>query len=211
VRALVIVGAGGHGRVCAEIAETTGIYSRICFSDSRFAKGSVSGRWTVEFHDDDLSSLSSNEYVFVIGVGQTGLGAMRSQIYEAIALSRLPAATIVCPDAHVAQDAVVGRGTLIGRMTIVNPGVAIGDNVIVNSKALVEHDVRVGSHVHISTGVILNGECVVGDRSMIGSGAILLQGIRVTDDVVVGAGAVVTRDIKEPGTYVGIPARRAYA
>jgi serine acetyltransferase len=32
--------------------------------------------------------------------------------------------------------------------------------------------------------------------------------VKLCDDVVVGAGAVVARDIVEPGTYVGVPARR---
>ena len=32
--------------------------------------------------------------------------------------------------------------------------------------------------------------------------------VTVCDDVVIGAGSVVTKDITEPGTYVGNPARR---
>jgi len=32
--------------------------------------------------------------------------------------------------------------------------------------------------------------------------------VTVCDDVVIGAGAVVTKDITEPGTYVGNPAKK---
>jgi len=32
--------------------------------------------------------------------------------------------------------------------------------------------------------------------------------VTIADDVVIGAGSVVTKDIIEPGSYVGNPARR---
>ena len=41
-----------------------------------------------------------------------------------------------------------------------------------------------------------------------GTGAHILQGLTISDDTIVGAGAVVTKDITEPGTYVGVPARK---
>jgi acetyltransferase-like isoleucine patch superfamily enzyme len=48
---------------------------------------------------------------------------------------------------------------------------------------------------------------VIGNRVSIGSNATILP-VRIVDNVVIGAGAVVTKDITEPGTYAGNPARR---
>jgi acetyltransferase-like isoleucine patch superfamily enzyme len=46
----------------------------------------------------------------------------------------------------------------------------------------------------------------IGNGVAIGSGATLLP-VSVCDGAIIGAGAVVTRDITEPGTYEGNPAR----
>ena len=43
---------------------------------------------------------------------------------------------------------------------------------------------------------------------LVGTGAQILQGLTICDDTIIGAGAVVTKDILEPGTYVGIPAKK---
>ena len=41
----------------------------------------------------------------------------------------------------------------------------------------------------------------------IGTNATIMP-VNICDDVVIGAGSVVTKDITEPGTYAGNPARR---
>ena len=46
----------------------------------------------------------------------------------------------------------------------------------------------------------------IGNRVSIGTNATILP-VTICDRAVVGAGAVVTKDITEPGIYVGNPAR----
>lgn len=48
----------------------------------------------------------------------------------------------------------------------------------------------------------------MGQRVLIGAGAVVLPGVTIADDVTIGAGSVVPDNIVEPGTYVGMPARR---
>lgn len=52
-------------------------------------------------------------------------------------------------------------------------------------------------------------ETRIGSRVSIGSNSTILP-VTVVDDVVIGAGSVVTKDILEPGTYAGNPARKLY-
>jgi acetyltransferase-like isoleucine patch superfamily enzyme len=47
----------------------------------------------------------------------------------------------------------------------------------------------------------------LGNRVSVGTNATVMP-VTICDDVVVGAGAVVTKDISEPGFYVGNPAKR---
>jgi acetyltransferase-like isoleucine patch superfamily enzyme len=47
----------------------------------------------------------------------------------------------------------------------------------------------------------------VGDNVSIGSNATILP-VEICNNVIIGAGAVVTKNIVEPGTYAGNPARK---
>jgi sugar O-acyltransferase (sialic acid O-acetyltransferase NeuD family) len=210
VKTLVIVGAGGHGLVCADIAERVGGFDNIVFSDGAHERDTLAGRWVVEFHDEDLSSLNPATYEFVLGVGQIGTGHTRETIFSRVAESGLAPASLTAPNASVSRDSIVGPGTLIGFISTVNIGATIGTNVIVNTRAVIEHDAVIGDHVHISTGAIVNGGAKVGHRCLIGSSTTVLQGVSICDNVIVGAGAVVTGNIDSPGTYVGVPARKIH-
>ena len=198
---LVILGAGGHGKVCAEIAAVAGGHRAIEFSDNQSESG-------VAYQDADLPSLQAGSFEFFIGLGQTGTGATRARLFAWLEQHALPIATLSAPSAWVSRSATVGRGTLIANMALVQASATIGENCIVNSRALIEHDAVVGDHVHVSTGAIVNGGAHIGDRCLIGSGAVVNHGVAVCPDTIIGSGAVVVRDIESPGIYVGVPARR---
>ena len=72
---LVILGAGGHGKVCAEIASESDRYESITFSDDVIDRGTRVLQWTVKYHDADLPGLGLCGIEFVIGVGQTTSGS----------------------------------------------------------------------------------------------------------------------------------------
>jgi len=48
----------------------------------------------------------------------------------------------------------------------------------------------------------------VGKSSWLGIGSVVSNNVNICSGCNVGAGAVVVKDITEPGTYVGVPARR---
>lgn len=118
----------------------------------------------------------------------------------------------------------IGDDCFIGPFTEVQKTARIGARTRVQSHAFVCELVTIGEDCFIGHGAVFindtfsNGwpargdkelwrATVVGNRVSIGSNATILP-VRICDDVVVGAGAVVTRDITEPGFYVGNPARR---
>ncbi|MET0675765.1 MAG: acyltransferase [Bradyrhizobium sp.] len=115
----------------------------------------------------------------------------------------------------------------VGPFTEIQNGVVIGARTRVQSHAFVCELVTIGEDCFVGHGVMfvndtfstggpargnkaLWRETVIGNRVSIGSNATILP-VRIADDVVIGAGAVVTRDITEPGTYAGNPARRLRA
>lgn len=117
----------------------------------------------------------------------------------------------------------IGDGCFVGPFVEIQKGVRIGPRTRVQSHAFVCELVTIGADCFVGHGVMFvndtfrNGgpargdktlwrPTMIGDRVSIGSNATILP-VRIADDTVIGAGAVVTRDIGEPGVYVGNPAR----
>lgn len=198
MRKLAIIGASGHGKVVADIARRND-YKEIVFLDDNdsihecggypvIGKSSEAGKI-----DDDV----------IIGIGNA---AVRKQIQESIPDEKV--VTLIHPEAVVAEDAVIGKGTVVMAGAVINPGVRIGKGCIINTCSSVDHDCVVGDYVHIAVGSHLCGNVTVGDGTWIGAGAIVSNNISICPDCMIGAGAVVVSDIQQSGTYVGVPARR---
>ena len=195
---LVILGAGGHGRICAEIAAAAG-YEEIKFLDDAEPAGvPVAGRIS------DLEKYVSDHDVFV-GIGNN---AVRSALFKTAKAAGAKVATLIHPSAVISPSAVIGEGTVVVAGAVVNCGAVIGEGVIVNTCASVDHDCTIGDFSHVSVGARAAGTSSIGEGVFLGAGAVVINNVSVCEDCVIGAGAAVVRDITESGTYVGVPARR---
>ena len=117
-------------------------------------------------------------------------------------------ASLIHATAYLAPTARVGRGTFVGAGAVVAPHAVVGDFTYVNRQVSIGHDVTLGGFGRTGPGAIVCGLAVVGDRFYLGAGSVVRDRVRICPDVFVGAGAAVVGDIVEPGTYVGIPARK---
>jgi len=117
----------------------------------------------------------------------------------------------------------IGDDCFIGPFVEIQKGVTIGCRTKVQSHAFICELVTIGDDCFISHGVMFVNDMFaiggpakgrkdlwrstrIGNRVSIGTNATILP-IAICDHVVIGAGAVVTKDITEPGIYVGNPAR----
>lgn len=90
------------------------------------------------------------------------------------------------------------------------PGLSLAHRgtVIINSKS------HVGNNCRIQTGVTLgttNGDVeapILGNNVFLGEGCKIIGNVTIADDVCIGANAVVVKDILEPGTWGGVPAKK---
>ncbi len=60
---------------------------------------------------------------------------------------------------------------------------------------------------HVAVGAHLCGTVTIGNATWIGAGATVSNNVNICGECTIGAGAVVVKDITEPGTYIGVPAR----
>lgn len=195
---LVIIGAGGHGKVIADIAERNG-YREIVFLDDDKAVTECAG-YPVIGESGDVGEMDAD---VILGIGD---GKVRRRIQDS--LKNVNFVTLVHPDAVVARDVILGEGTVVMAGAVINPGTEIGRGCIINTCASVDHDCKVGDFVHVAVGSHLCGMVRIENEVWIGAGATVSNNLFICQDCVIGAGAVVVKDIVEKGTYVGMPARK---
>ena len=116
-------------------------------------------------------------------------------------------ATLIHPDAVIADDVMIGDGTAVMAGVVINPGTKIGRGCIVNTCSSVDHDCIIGDYVHISVGAHLSGTVTVGEGTWISVGASVSNNVNICGDCTIGAGAVVVKNLEEEGTYTGVPAK----
>ena len=197
---VIIIGAGGHGKVIADIVLCAGNNLLGFLDDSK--AGQTHAGFPVLGKQKDYVNYPDAEFVIAIGSA-----AAREKIAGEMAGVRWH--TAIHPTAVISKlDVTIGEGTVVMANAVINPGAVIGDHCIVNTAAVVEHDNKIEDYVHISVGAKLAGVVTVGQSTWIGVGATVKNATSICGSCMIGAGAVVVKDIVEPGTYVGVPARR---
>ena len=196
---LIIIGAGGHGRVIADSALKNG-YTDISFLDDR-AVGDCMG-FPIIGTSAAIEGLNDGATDFVIGIGNN---AVRKKLAETCCVNWV---AVIHPSAQISVGVTVGKGTVVMAGAAVNACAEIGKHCIINTGAIVEHDNVIRDYAHISPGAKLGGTVSIGERTHVGIGATVRNNTDICADCVIGAGATVVRSITETGTYIGIPARK---
>lgn len=202
---VVILGAGGHAKSIADIVLKSGDQV-VGFLDDNIEKGTViikSKEIKVIGKIDDVLELSKNPAMFfIIGIGNNKI---REKIATRYSLNYY---TAIHPTSVISEDVEILEGTTIMANTVINVGAKIGGHCIINTNSVVEHDNIIEDYVHLSPGAVLSGTVTVGKCSHLGTGTKVRNNINIASNVTVGVGGVVVKDIKDEGTYIGVPVRR---
>jgi len=200
---LLIIGAGGHGKVVAETAIATGKWDNIGFLDDRFEQLTGAFPWPVIGPVDEAETYVADYPEAVVALGDASIRLELIAKLETIGYA-LPC--IIHPSAWISPSASLGEGSVVLPMAAVNTAVRAGRGCIINTGATVDHDSILGDGVHVCPGSHLAGEVEAGSKTWIGIGSCVIQQIRIGESVIVAAGAVVTNDIQSAVTVAGVPA-----
>jgi sugar O-acyltransferase (sialic acid O-acetyltransferase NeuD family) len=204
---IVILGAGGHAKVIAEVIwainQIEPQYELIGFLDDDL--GLVRNAIAPVPLIGSLDSLKLTRCdAVIVGIGDN---LTRERIFNDAVEKGKYVATLVHPRAFVAPSAEIGQGSVLCVGAIVNTGAKVGKNVIVNTGATVDHHNNILDHVHLAPGVHLGGTVNVGEGTFLGIGAAVLPNLSIGSAVTIGAGAVVTKNLPNNVTAVGVPAK----
>ncbi|MDO8607465.1 MAG: acetyltransferase [Phaeospirillum sp.] len=200
---IVIVGAGGHGKVLADTLMAGGkVVSGFLDSDPSLHGCHVMGLRVLG--DDDAAQPG---WLLVNGVGSVGRPLGRMAVDRLFAGRGFQFLTVIHPGAIVARETVLGEGCQIMAGAVLQPDAVLGRGVIVNTRAAVDHDCHLADFVHVAPGATLSGGVQVGEGSHVGTGAVVVEGIRIGSGCMVAAGAVVIDDVPDGAMVAGVPAK----
>ena len=191
---LIIAGAGGHGKVIADIAFQNG-YRDIVFLDDNSNIKECAG-FPIIGRTAEIVDLQGDK---IVAIGNANI---REKLLDSI-----HAITLIHPKAVIARDVEMGEGTVVMAGVVINSGARLGRGCIINTSSSVDHDCKLNHFVHVAVGAHLSGTVCVGEKTWIGTGATISNNISICDECIIGAGAVVIKNIKEKGIYVGVPAK----
>jgi sugar O-acyltransferase (sialic acid O-acetyltransferase NeuD family) len=202
---VIIIGAGGHGKVVLDILLAEGEYRPVGFVDNNpsLLDSYVCGL-PVLGPINALPRLKRQKIRHAI----IAIGDNRQRLAQREFVDRdgVRLVNAVHPTAYVSPKATLGRGVVVAPVAKIVVEAKIGDLAIVNTGAIVDHECDVGEGAHVCPGAVLAGRVRVGRGAFIGIGAQVIQCRSVGDFAVVGAGAAVIHDVPDGATAVGVPA-----
>ena len=203
---IIIIGAGGHSKVIADIIEKSkdivlGFLDDNKEKDEIIIKekeckviGKIEECVKIQEENKDIQ--------FVIGIGDNKTRKNIANRYN-----NLKYYTAIHPSSQIALDVEIGQGTVIMANTCLNTSAKIGKHCIINTASVIEHDNEINDYVHISPNATLCGTVKIGELTHIGAGATIKNNTNICSNCIIGCGAVVVKDIKEKGIYVGVPVK----
>lgn len=198
MKKLIILGAGGHGRVIADIAEKNG-YGDISFLDDG-TDAYKCGDYPVVGSCSDFYKYDCD---FFVGIGNS---EVRMTLQQRLLDAGKSVAVLIHPSAVIGKGVNIGCGSVVMAGAVINPGAVIGRGCIINTCSSVDHDCAVDDFAHISVGAHLAGSVHIGRGTFIGIGAVVVNNTDIAENCIVGAGAAVIKNIDKKGTYAGVPA-----
>jgi UDP-perosamine 4-acetyltransferase len=202
---VLIVGAGGHGKVVLDILRAAGEHNPIGFIDADTSlAGTTIGGLPVFGPANQLPKLQRKCKAAIIAIGDN---RTRRSYAQTLIEQGFELVSAIHPTACVSSSARIGKNVVVAAGAIVCAEAVIADSAIVNTAAVVDHECEIGCAAHVCPTVALAGRVRIGEGAFVGLGAKVIPCISIGEHATIGAGAVVIQDIPANATALGVPAK----
>ncbi len=197
---IVIIGAGGHAKVVADVARSAG-YVVECFVAND--KKEHCGLRVLTFEEFSKSPFR----VAALGIGDN---IARKKVYGELKAKEIEFLPLIHASAVISRSVQISEAVVVMPLCVINADAKIEIGAIINSGVIIEHDCIIGEFAHVSPNAALAGGASVGEYSHVGIGASVIQNIKIGKNSRIGAGAAVIRDVADDVTVAGVPAGELY-
>lgn len=204
-KGVVVVGAGGHAKVCVELLRAMGLQVDYCIGSGDGGAATCVGVPVLQ--GDEYIGRLREEEEYQDAFVAVGSNRLREKLAAKVVAQGYRLVNAISPLAMISPSARLGSGVAIMAGATINADSVIADLAIINTGATIDHDCQIGRAVHIAPQCGLAGNVTVGDCSMLGVGCKVIPEQSIGANVVLGAGSVVISSIPDGVTAVGVPAR----
>ncbi len=157
---ILIIGAGGHGKVLLDCIIAQGKYEVAGFADDSInVNKNVVDNYTIISTSENIETLKDKVDYFVVAVGNNEI---REKLYKKTKQLLTPA-IVIHPSATIGMGVTIKPGCVILSNVIVNVYSTIGENTIINSGVIIDHECSIGANVHLSIGSTIGSNSLIGD------------------------------------------------
>lgn len=188
---LLLVGAGGLGRVTVEHATRT---FDCAFVDDGYPVGTEICGVPVVGAIQDLTQLRNEYSHLVVTIGDNRL---RERIYWQAQALGFAFPNVVAISAYVSPFAQLGWGCILLNNAVVQNGAQIGNGVVINAGVEAHHDCTIGDFALVYTNSVVRTGAKIGERAKIGSTATVGNFVQVPEDAVIPDGAAIQLSSEE--------------
>lgn len=198
-KTIIIYGCGGLGCNVADVMHYNEPDCRILFVDENARDGESKLGFSVvkELPPEAI------HYGCIVAIGNNN---ERKKKFEQLNCDKV--ISVISERAYIGWGVEISKGTYIGHLAVIGAQAVIGENTFLSHGCYVGHDCKIAKHSFVGPNATIMGNVSIGELVFIGGGATVIDKIQIVSNVIIGAGSTVTKNILEPGIYVGSPARR---
>lgn len=160
MKSLLILGAGGHGKVVQEVAHDFLGYEMIDFLDDN-AKNAIG-------KIEDFGKFRSTYKNAFVALGNN---ALREGLIMKLKANNFIVVNIIHPSAIISSSTKLGTGIYIGAGAILNSNTTVCDGTIIGIGARMDHDSVASKFSYIKTGAVLMDGSTIGEKGTIKEGS----------------------------------------
>lgn len=204
---LIIIGAGGMGRVMYDMARESHGYGDQ-FEIKGFIDDNINALDNFKGYPSILGTIADYtpqaDDLFICSIG----GNSRKACMESILQRGGEFLTLIHQTARIGTNVQLGKGCMVGAFTTIAADAKIGDYNFIQSNLIVGHDVVIGDWNRIDSHTMLVGGITIGNENMIHSSSVINHDVHIGNHTHIGACSFVTRNVEDNWTVFGNPARR---
>lgn len=180
---LLLVGAGGFGRVVMEHAVEN--QYEVAFVDDGYDVGDEVCGTKIVGHIEDLLTLFHDYKKLVAAIGNNRL---RENVYKKAEEIGYAFPNIICKSVYISPFAKIGKGCVFLNNVCIQNGAKVGNGVLLNPGVEIHHDGTVDDYTLIYSNSVVRTMAHIGKRVKIGSTCTISNETVIEEDQIIDDG-----------------------
>ncbi|WP_455683539.1 PglD-related sugar-binding protein [Thomasclavelia sp.] len=160
---LLIVGAGGHGRCCLDIARDMNVFDKIAFLDNNHINEMINDCNVIGSIDEMSSYYPEYTHIFVV----IGNNKVRSKLILQAQEIGYSLPILKHSTSVVSRYASIGDGSVVFPNAVIEANAAIKEGCIIAANSVVNHDAVIEDYCLIYCNEVIRPNVLIGTLSII--------------------------------------------